>query len=161
MWLDIPGQHFRHYDYQVLVKLILEVNHIFSFFKEISIFKDKLLKRAVEKGYFEKHEADRFFSEIPNLKEIPAYVAGFVRSESFQDEEYKYRGKKGPKHYTVVSWEGKYKSHFLEKIKKEHNVKGRVEFQGIKRFSHGDAFVFNTGNLAWSQADWDSVIKSL
>ncbi len=61
MWLDIPGTQFQHSDYHILVKLILETNHIFSFFKTISVFKDKLLRRAVEKGYFEKKRSGSFF----------------------------------------------------------------------------------------------------
>ena len=161
MWLDVPGKHFKHYDYQILVKLILEVNHIFSFFKEISIFKDKLLKRAVEKGYFSKKEADSFFSEIPNLNNIPTYITGFVESQSFQSDKYEYNGKQGSKHYTITNWQGKYKRKFLDEIKKKYNVEGKVEFQGIKRFSHDDAYIFNTGSLKWKKTHWKSLVDFL
>lgn len=160
MWLDIPGAQFHHSDYHVLIKLILEKNHMFSFFKEISIFKDKLLKRAIEKGYFKKHEADNFFDAIPNLDAIPAYITGFVKSDKFQSE-YEYEGNKGRKHYTITSWKGKYKRSFLKKIKKEKSIEGDIMFQGIKKFSHDDAYIFNTGNLNYSSDDWAVFIKSL
>ena len=160
MWLDIPGAQFHHSNYHILVKLILERNHMFSFFKEISIFKDKLLKRAVEKGYFEKHEADNFFEAIPNLDTIPAYITGFVKSDNFQSN-YEYKGKKGRKHYTITSWKGKYKRSFLEKIREKESIEGDIIFQGINKFSHDDAYIFNTGSLNWSDADWHALINSL
>ena len=161
MWLDIPGNQFEHYDYHVMVKLMLEVDHIFSFFKEISIFKDKLLKRAVEKGYFKKQEADTFFSEIPDLKKTPAYITGFVESKKFQFNKYEYIGKKGPIHYTITSWKGKYKKAFLEKIKNKYHVEGEVKFQSISKFSHQDAYIFNTGCLDWSKDNWKIFFDSL
>ena len=161
MWLDIPGMQFKHYDYQVLVKLILEVNHIFSFFKEISVFKDKLLKRAIEKGYFKKQEAEAFFSEIPSLKEIPAYITGFVESKQFQSNKYEYKGKKGSKHYTITSWKGEYKKDFLNEVKKKYNVTGDIQFQGIKEFSHQSAYIFNAGSLSWKKYDWKKFVNSL
>lgn len=160
MWLDIPGAQFHHSDYHVLIKLILEQNHMFSFFKEISIFKDKLLRRAVEKGYFKKHEADNFFNTIPSLDKIPAYITGFVKSQNFKSN-YKYKGKKGHIHYTITSWRGKYKHSFLTRIKDKESITGNVNFQGINKFSHDDAYIFNTGNLNWSDSDWKTLIKSL
>ena len=163
IWLDIPGQQFEHYEYHVLIKLILEINHIFSFFKEISIFKDKLLKRAIEKGYFTNREAESFFSEIPSLTRIPAYIAGFVESREFllNRSEYEYTGKKGIKHYTIISWKGKYKQSFLSDIKNRYNIEGEVKFQSIGKFSHQDAYIFNTNSLRWSNTDWKSLVDSL
>ena len=158
MWLDIPGKQFHRSDYHILVKLFLEKDHMFSFFKEISVFKDKLLKRAVDKGYFTKQTADNFFNTIPNLNMIPAYITGFVKSANY---DHKYKGKKGRKHYTITSWKGQYKRSFLEQIKKKESIEGDIKFAGINKFSHDDAYIFNTGNLKWSEVDWFSVIKSL
>ncbi len=158
MWLDIPGNQFHHSDYHVLVKLFLEKDHIFSFFKEISIFKDKLLKRAVDKGYFTKQTADNFFNTIPNLNVIPAYITGFIKSANCN---YEYKGKKGHKHYTITSWKGQYKRDFLEQIKNKKSVEGDIKFAGINKFSHDNAYIFNTGNIKWTEVDWLSVIKSL
>ena len=158
MWLDIPGNQFHHSDYHILVKLFLEKDHIFSFFKEISIFKDKLLKRAVEKGYFTKQTADNFFNTIPNLNTIPAYITGFVKSANY---DYEYKGKKGRKHYTITSWKGKYQKSFLEQIKKKESIEGNIKFAGINKFSHDSAYIFNTGNLKWLESDWLSLVKSL
>ena len=161
MWLDIPGAQFHHSDYHILIKLMLEKDHIFSFFKEISIFKDKLLKRAVEKGYFKKNEADEFFNTIPNLEKIPAYITGFVKSSDFKSDHYFYAGKKGRKHYTIQSWRGRYKSSFLQKIKEKESIEGDIKFQGIGEFSHDDAYIFNTGSLNFSSDGWNTFTDSL
>ncbi len=161
MWLDIPGTQFHHSDCHILVQLILEKSHIFSFFKKISVFKDKLLKRAVEKGYFKKEEAGAFFNAIPNLEKIPAYIAGFVLTKDFQSEQYKYKGKKGIKHYTIHSWQGKYSRSFLKDIKKREEIEGDIKFRGINKFSHDSAYIFNTGNLNWRNSDWRKFISSL
>ena len=159
MWLDIPGTQFHHSDCHILVQLLLEKNHMFSFFKEISIFKDKLLKRAIEKGWFNKDEAGAFFDNIPNLKQIPAYIAGFILTKNFKSNKYKYKGKKGIKHYTITSWSGRYNRSFLEDIKKQKDIKGDIKFQGINRFSHDSAYIFNTGNLRWKESDWQDFIN--
>ena len=161
MWLDIPGSQFQHSDCHVLVKLHLEINHIFSFFKGISVFKDKLLSRAVEKGYFNHQEACAFFSEIPDLKQIPAYIAGFVNSKEFRSEKYEYTGKKGHKHYTIESWKGKYERRFLQNIRERECVKEDIKFRGINKFSHDSAYIFNTGSLKWSDSDWQIFFNSL
>ena len=161
MWLDIPGTQFHHSDCHILVQLMLEKNHMFSFFKEISVFKDKLLKRAVEKGWFNKAEAGAFFNNIPDLREIPAYITGFALTKNFQSDQYKYKGKKGIKHYTITSWEGKYSHSFLEKIKKQNGIEGDIKFKGINKFSHDSAYIFNTGNLNWRAPDWREFINAL
>ena len=161
MWLDIPGAQFHHSGCHILIQLILGKNHMFSFFKEISIFKDKLLKRAIEKGYFDKSEAGDFFDNIPDLKKVPAYISGFVFTKNFQSDQYKYEGRKGIKHYTIVSWEGKYNSSFLKDIKEQKRIKGDIKFQGINRFSHNSAYIFNTGKLKWKDSDWQKLIDTL
>ena len=161
MWLDIPGRQFQRSDYHILVKVFLKTNHIFSFFKKISVFKDKLLKRAVQEGYFETKEADHFFNTIPDLDKIPAYIVGFVQSANFQSNDYEYKGIRGPKHYTICAWKGRYKKDFLDDIKQKENVKEDVKFAGINKFSHDDAYIFNTGNLSWRDSDWKRLFRSL
>ena len=161
MWLDIPGAQFHHSNCHILVQLILEKNHMFSFFKEISVFKDKLLKRAIEKGWFNKSEAGDFFNNIPDLQEVPAYIAGFVFTKNFPSDQYKYKGEKGIKHYTITSWEGKYNRSFLKDIKEQNGIEGDIKFKGINRFSHDSAYIFNTGSLQWKDSDWLKLINAL
>ena len=100
----------------------------------------------MKKVIFKKHEADNFFDAIPNLDAIPAYITGFVKSDKFQSN-HEYKGKKGRKHYTITSWKGKYKRSSLERIKERESIEGDIKFQGINKFSHDDAYIFNTGNL--------------
>ena len=130
------------------------------FFKEVSIFKDKLLKRAVDKGYLKKQAADDFFNKIPNLNVIKAYITGFVKS-AHHNYDYEYKGKKGFKHYTITSWKGQYRKSFLKQIKEEKSIEGDIKFAGINKFSHDNAYIFNTGNLKWKEEDWLSFTKFL
>lgn len=120
-----------------------------------------MLKRAVEKGWFNEDEAGAFFNNIPDMKKIPAYIAGFVLTKNFQSERYQYKGKKGIKHYTITSWKGEYSRSFLEDIKNQKGIEGDIKFKGIDRFSHDSAYIFNTGSLSWRDSDWRELIRVL
>lgn len=43
IWFDIPSDQFNHSDIHVLVKVGTARDHLFAFFKQLSVFKDKVL----------------------------------------------------------------------------------------------------------------------
>ena len=160
IWLDIPGDQFNHSDIHVLVKVGAGRDHLFAFFKEISVFKDKVLKRGEDVGALSSVEAEDLYNNLPSFKPIPAYICGFVR----KDAAYKnmpYTGTKKIKHYTITSWNGPINPGDLERIKKDKGVPGLVKFEGIGDFAHDKGYLFNTGSLLWEDNDWKQVCQCL
>ena len=160
IWFDIPGDQFNHSDFHVLVKVGAGRDHLFSFFKSISVFKDKILPKGREIGSLNISESDAIYDAIPSLTPIPAYICGYVqKSESFS--ELSYQGKKGRKHYTITAWNGPNMPGDLEKIKIKEAVTGNVQFESIGEFSHENGYLFNAGNLKWKKDDWTAVLSSI
>ncbi len=163
IWFDIPGAQFNHSDIHILVKVGTNRDHLFAYFKHISVFKDKILKKGIELGAINQQEADSLFDSLPLFQPIPAYIAGFV----VKNKEYtplSYTGKKGRKNYNIESWNGEIKSGDLQEIKEKEKLStnGKIKFEGIGDFSHENGYLFNVGNLLWEKEDWEKfVIESL
>lgn len=159
IWFDIPGAQFNHSDIHILVKVGTNRDHLFAYFKHISVFKDKILKKGIELGAINQQEADSLFDSLPLFQPIPAYIAGFV----VKNKEYKplsYTGKKGRKNYNIESWNGEIKSGDLQKIKEKEKLStnGKIKFEGIGDFSHENGYLFNVGNLFWKKEDWEKFV---
>lgn len=160
IWLDIPGAQFHHSDIHVLVKVGAGRDHLFAFFKTISVFKDKILKRGEDVGSLTKAEAQSLYDSLPTFKPVPAYICGFIK-KSNGHRPLSYGGKKGRKNYKITSWNGPISEGDLEKIKSAESVEGKVAFEGINEFSHEAGFLFNIGNLRWRDEEWREVVNSL
>ena len=160
IWLDIPGDQFNHSDIHVLVKVGTGRDHLFAFFKKISVFRDKVLKKGEEIGCLTGKESELLFDSLPSFKPIPAYICGFViQNKKYQ--ELSYTGKKGKKHYKILSWNGPINSGDLEIIKNKEGVEGSVTFEGIGEFAHDSGYLFNTGNLIWKEDEWKTLIDRI
>ncbi len=160
IWLDIPGDQFNHSDIHAFVKIGAGRDHLFAFFKQLSVFKDKVLKRGEEIGCLSKEESAALFKDIPGFSPVTAYICGFAR----KDDNYKgfsYSGKKGRKNYTIRSWKGEIRPGDLDSIKEAEEVSGKVSFLGIGEFSHDSGYLFNAGNLFWKEKDWKKVCDAL
>lgn len=160
IWLDIPGDQFSHADIHIFVKVGAGRDHLFAFFKEISVFKDKVLRRGETVGALTHEEADKIYADLPSFTPIPAYICGFIR----RDMDYQplaYQGKRGKKHYTIYGWNGPISPGDLERIKLNEQVSGDVHFEGIGQFSHNKGYLFNTGSLLWRTEDWQAIINQL
>lgn len=160
IWLDIPGDQFNHSDVHVLIKVGTGRDHLFAFFKAISVFKDKVLKRGEDVGSLTSEESAKLFDSLPSFKPIPAYICGFV-CKDFEYKSLDYSGKKGRLNYKILSWKGPINPGDLERIKTGENVSGKVTFEGIGDFAHDKGYLFNTGNLLWKRNDWDQVRNKL
>jgi len=160
IWLDIPGDQFDHSDVHVLIKVGAGRDHLFAFFKKISVFKDKVLKRGQEVGSISQTESEEMFNKLPTFKPIPAYICGFIKKNQ-KYSDLSYEGKKGRKNYTITRWNGPIKPGDLDKIKQKEGVTGSVSFEGIGDFAHDNGYLFNTGNLLWSDKDWQEICKQL
>lgn len=161
IWFDIPGDQFNHTDVHVLVKVGTGRDHLFAFFKEISVFKDKVLRQGLEEGVLTENKAQELFDDLPDFTPMPGYVVGFVYEKNFENGEFGYDGRMGRKHFNIDLWAGEYRESFLDKIKEEKEVQGKVKFDGIGSFSHSRAFVFNTGSLNWGQGEWKDLMGKI
>ena len=162
VWLDIPGDQFNHSDYHVLVKVGVGRDHLFGFFKKISVFKDKILQLGMDIGALNEDESNIIFDSLPTFSPIKAYICGFVKKND-NYEEMPYDGKKGRIHYTVTSWNGAYHPDDFSKIKvlEELSEKGKVRLLGIGELTNQPRYLFNTGSLRWSAEDWNELVSSL
>jgi len=161
VWLDIPGDQFDHSDIHVFVKIGVGTDHLFAFFKEISVFRDKILKIGEEVGSLTKTESQNLFESLPAFVPIKAYICGFA-SKSGIHKPLSYSGKKGRKNFEIFGWNGPlFQASDLKKIKEIEKLAGEAKFLGIGRFNHDQGYLFNTGNLAWNKTDWDNVISRI
>ena len=160
IWLDIPGDQFAHSDVHVLVKVGTGRGHLFAFFKAISVFKDKVLKRGKDVGSLSEDEANTLFETLPSFRPIPAYICGFIQRQGTY-RSLDYAGKKGRINYTILSWNGPINPGDIRAIKDREKVTGKIAFEGIGKFTHDAGFLFNTGNLMWKSEDWNALIRQV
>jgi len=160
IWLDITGQQFFHSDIHVFVKIGASRDHLFAFFKSLSVFKDKVLPKGIQAGSITVEEADELYNSLPSFSNIPAYICGFVDSR-YQYEELSYEGIKKTKNYTITGWNGPYFPDNINKIKQIECPNGSVKFEGIGEFSNGQRYLFNTGKLKWKNDSWQEIINSI
>jgi len=160
IWLDIPGDQFNHSDVHILVKVGTGRDHLFAFFKKISVFKDKVLKKGRDVGALTEIESEEVFNNLPDFRTIPAYICGFVlKNGSYKQLDY--TGKKGRKNYNIMTWNGPILPGDLEKIKGKEGVAGTLKFEGIGSFAHDKGYLFNTGNLLWKESEWEIIKKRI
>lgn len=162
IWCDIPGAQFFHSDAHVLVKLAVGRDHLFAYFKSISVFRDKVLKNAVEAGSLTEAESKRLFDSLPSFTPVVAYISGFIPTDK-TFERPRWGGHRGRKHFTVNEWKGRCNEEHLEEIRTSEELPagGRVKFLGIDHFSHYGGFLFNTGSLCWTKAQWTALVARL
>jgi len=160
IWLDIPGDQFNHSDIHVFVKIGAGRDHLFAFFKEISVFRDKVLKIGEDVGSLTRDESEQLYESLPSFTPIKAYICGFA-SKSENHKPLSYSGKKGIKNFTIHGWNGPISTGDLDKIKEIENIAGKSTFSGIGEFSHDQGYLFNTGSLRWNKADWDNIISRI
>ena len=117
-------------------------------------------KKLNKKNIFVEKESEQLYKSLPSFTPIKAYICGFaLKSERY--DQLSYSGSKGRKNFTVQGWNGPLSKGDLDKIKKTENISGKVSFSGIGEFSHDHGYLFNTGNLTWSKANWDNVISMI
>ncbi|OGG61573.1 hypothetical protein A3I46_03525 [Candidatus Kaiserbacteria bacterium RIFCSPLOWO2_02_FULL_54_13] len=160
IWFDLPGDQFNHSAAHTFIKVGTGRNHLFAFFKKISVFKDKVLKVGQDIGLLTADESTDLYNLLPTFKPVPAYISGFVLREPGYPKS-SYGGRKGRLHYKINSWSGPISALDLQNIKEKENITGRVEFEGIGKFSHDRGYLFNAGSLLWKQEDWKRLIEKM
>ena len=100
------------------------------------------------------------YDSLPSFKPIPAYICGFVLKSRVYNN-LAYEGKKGRLNYKITAWNGPIFPGDLDQIKKKERVSGKVLFEGIGNFAHDKGYLFNTGNLFWTESDWQKVCVNL
>ena len=156
VWLDIPGDQFSHSDLYVLALIGVDVNHLFSFFKHLSVFKDKVLKKGVDNHCINQLEADEIYNKVPSFKKIYGYIAGLVSSDTNKDD-YAYEGLMGRTNFTITNWSGKYEENYLEIVKKDNKAKN-VKFAGIGSFTQSNRHIYGLAGLKNSNEDWKTML---
>ncbi len=160
IWLDIPNDQFNHSDIHVQVKVDTGRDHLFAFFKQLSVFKDKVLKRGEDIGSLTKQESSELYDSLPVFRPILAYICGYVNvNDHFF--ELPYRGKKGRKNFTITSWNGAIRSGDLQRIKEIEGVNGTIKFEGIGKFAHDNGYLFNSGSLNWNDSGLNVLLSRL
>ena len=162
IWLDIPGDQFSHSDYHVLTKVSVGRDHLFGFFKKISVFRDKILALGLNIGALNQNEFDSLFNFLPDYRPIMAQVCGFVdASKSYTTLPYE--GKKGRIHFKVHSWNGPYYPGDFSTIKVKEGLSGngKVSLLGLESVTNQQRYLFNSGKLEWSDMSWSKLINSI
>lgn len=162
LWLDVPKEQFSKADIHVQVKIGGGTTHLFSFFKELSVFEDKILKAGLDGKFLTQTESEQIWNDIPTFKPIAAYITGFA----IRDNDYSkitYDGHLAIVKYTIHTFSGLLKKDYIETIKKHKGLsaKQKVEFESIGKFTSQDRFVFNTGSINRTQKEWKSFINRI
>ena len=162
IWLDIWGSQFVHSDIHVLVKVGTGREHLVGYLKKISVFKDKILSEGRRIKAIDQEQADQIFKSLPSYQPISAYICGFVaKSQSYTNLPY--AGQKKRKHYTISSWNGPIGRSDLESIRTKEGLAkdAQIKFEGIGKFAHDKGYVFNAGNLHWTDHEWEPILNKL
>jgi len=152
IWFDITGDQFHHSDIYILALIGIETDHLFSFFKHISVFKDKILKKGIDHNVINASEAQDIYDRVPTFKKIYGYIPGLIASDDKYDK-YSYKGYGGRTNYTIFNWSGKYEPDYLEQVKQVEGFK-TVSFEGIKQFSYSNRYIFGLASLENSDLSW-------
>ncbi len=163
IWMDIPGDQFNKSDIFILTKLIISNDHLFSFFKEISVFRDKILKCGIQENCIDEEEADNIFNQIPSFKPVIGYIPGFIVKNEHKSKEPFYEYRFGRTNATIYNYCGEYSEDILEEIKKEieekqNKNKIKVSFEGIRSFSKQHKYIFGMKSLKYTKDDWENHI---
>jgi hypothetical protein len=156
IWLDIPGNQFAHSDIHLSCSIGIDVDHLFGFFKHLSVFQDKILKRGLDLKIINQGEADEIYNKVPSFKKVYGYIPGFVNNTSYVNS-YVYDGKLGRKNYLIKNWTGKYELSYLDTIKKNEGA-SKVQFAGIGEFTQSSRHLFGLKSLKHSDLDWKNEI---
>jgi hypothetical protein len=152
VWFDIPGAQFQKSHAHILVKVGTGRDHLFAFFKSISVFRDKVLKKGTENGFISEVESQEIWDLLPTFTKIPAYVVGFAEvNKNYQPLSY--GGKKGRTNYNITSWNGPISPGDVDQVKVAESA-AKVKFEGIGEFSHDSGYLFSTGKLIWNETAW-------
>lgn len=158
IWLDIPGDQFSHSDVYILTKIGITTDHLFSFFKHISVFKDKVLRRGQDSGFLTEEEAKKIYDDVPSFNKIYGYIPGFITSNE-DYSIYTYEGRKPKSKFSITNWIGKYEESYLNDIKEKESAK-TVEFSGIGKFSQSNRYIFGIKSLYYKESDWQEMVIS-
>jgi hypothetical protein len=162
LWLDVAKEQFSKSDIHIQVKIGGGSTHLFSFFKELSVFRDKILKVGLDGNFLTQEEAEQILDDIPKFKDIPAYITGFA----IRDFPYKtldYEGHMAKLHYTIHTFRGALPRDYREQIAKQEGVssRGKVKFESIEEFSKSDRFLFNSGSITRTKSEWAEIVARL
>ncbi len=178
VWLDIPGAQIMHSDVFVLVRVGMTRQHLLSFFKKISVIRDKLIAVAQERGLLGDEELKEIWDAVPDFSPLPAYIAGFLEVSEIREHIVN--------RYAIIEADGDVKKkrvvinrylgywnprerHVYDKVLRELlRKKGRnigdnmkVEFEGIGEFSGESHFITSSGLLKKRKEEWDELVKRL
>jgi hypothetical protein len=158
IWLDIPGEQFSKSDVYIFALIGVEVDHLFSFFKHISVFKDKILKKGIDANCINEDEANVIFNKIPSFNKVYGYIPGIV-TKDINPNSFSYEGRMGRSTYKIKNWSGKYMSEYLNQIKNEFSA-SKVEFEGIGSFSQNNRHIFGLKSLEFNHQFWNKHLIS-
>ncbi len=162
MWLDVPKEQFAKSHVHVQVKIGVDSTHLFSFFKKLSVFKDKILKVGLEGNYLSEKESEQIWNDIPEFTQVPAYISGFAIRD-FPYTALDYEGHKARKHFTIHAYRGFLPANYeAEIIRKEALASGgKVKLLAIGELTSADKYLFNTGSILRTDQEWHKVASSL
>ncbi len=168
IWLDIPGAQIQHSDIFVFVRIGVTREHFIAFLKKISVIREKILEKALEKKIISGKELEEVWERILKFSIIPAYIAGFFFDKRQYADELKRRqtvvlevgeGIKGERRRRLVInkflgfWDphnSKYKELVLKRYQ-ELNPSARIgsmldiESEGIRSFSEELHLIASSG----------------
>jgi hypothetical protein len=163
IWLDIPGAQVTYSDAFVLIKLGISRDHFVAFLKWISFIRDKLLPHAMKTGTIDQAGAQQLWDNLPNFRNIPCYVAGFMdrkQIESPPPPHYRPMHKRDGtlKGYLMKSYLGWVKDTKPDDVPDELKT-ANWQFESIGSFSKENHFVATSGCLKYSREDWKALLN--
>jgi len=159
IWLDFGDKLYKNADVHIACCVGVNINHLFSYFKNLSVFRDKIIKDGIDKKFITEDEGNKIYEEIPSFAKIYGYVPGFVIKKKEYDN-YNYKGTKGRIIFNIKEWSGKYHFSYLDEIKKKECAK-KVEFFQIKEFKKKEnIYVFGLSSLMYTDQDWKDYITN-
>jgi hypothetical protein len=170
VWLELPGAQVEHSDVYVLARSGLPISHMVSFFKHISIIREKLFPLARKLGELTEEAEKDLWDLLPEFEPPPVYITGFIERDKLdlrnpsiikcrlvgRTEKTKrieiYRG-------VGIFSEEAIRAH-PEIVRLDPSRKYPIHIVPIKDRPDG-SFLADGGSLTWGRENWLNLIRRL
>lgn len=164
MWLDITGAQIDHSDAFILAKIAIRRDHFVAYLKEVGLFDEILFDEGRAVNVLEEEEVVQIRQDLPEFRDVPCYVAGFLRKpiEKLGVTSYRERNTRDGdlKGYTITGYLGRLDEGEPVEVPEVMEDED-VEFEGIRHFSNARHFVSDTGNLQYRLEDWQELVGGM
>jgi len=170
VWLELPGAQVEHSDVYVLARSGLPIAHMVSFFKHISVIREKLFPLARKLGELSKEAEEDLWNLLPEFEPLPVYIPGFIEKAKLDLRvpniaQCRLVGRReDTRRIEIYRGVGVFSEETLRAhpqiVKLDPRGKYPIRIVPIKDRPDGN-FLVDGGSLTWGGKNWSDLVKRL